>query len=1203
MRKFFTFAAAVLASLSMMAQSYTTLYSTDFSDASWAGHDTICNGATAEETINGIFFRSANNSKYYTIANGALTFCDNNSGNAYFMAIPVQNVNDSVIVTIGTVDNSQRVNYLFRETNVISTSGVSMTSTAASINTNKSITIKYAMKTDSTVALVMLGRQGSGQKTVIKSITVSTLSGGVTPPSTDSVATATISGADSCYVGKSVTLTCTAEHATTYQWYNTNGIIEGATAKTYVFTPDAEGTYGFYCLASNQYNTNPVRSNSLIVTATIKPAAVPCAAIIPATSGDSLKVGDEVALDATSEGGKIFVAGMKTSKSSISYNALGLMLGGGGADSIRVEFNNLIAEGSVIKLVLAAGGTSERGLNLQTVAKSNQFQAKWTPAAAGEVKEFEYTVPAGSKLIGDYRILLQRNNTVYLQSVSMADCGAARPGTTVISKVETLTGVAINDGALNATDFAELLSAKTIILGDSSYVVAPVVKFTKHVVITYEDQSTKEKDEVIAVTSQQATASTWGATATINGDAYSVYTVKQLSYTVNYYDGETLLGSEPVAQGASATKYEQYSVKPLSQFVGWYTDAAMTHAVESWTVTANMNVYGKWTKLFASSVNIEQFVLDYGKKTAAFKDTLTAHGWTYSNINDLDSLNDDKTARNEPYLGLKLKAKGASVAGWIHNGDTITVKFGNVGDSVIARINGQEMKFSKDYLNSSTLGRRATADEYLELVTTSGSTVVLKQFMINENIQDVVLPGQTKFLVTCATAEHGTVKVNGKSSAAYAPGDTVVVAVTPAKGYHVVSVTAGDAVLVPENDVYSFVMLAQDVTVSATFEQDAYMVDIDDDELPLILGYNAIMVRDSLVAPGTVVTMSYMGLEAGYKFVRFFAYKTGDEATPVALTTDSTFVMPAYGVTFSAVCTPILPALYRVVADSTSVGGAIGYEALTHGTQAAAGDTITLLNVPEEGYRFVSYIVYKLDDHSVTVPVNNGKFIMPAHDVYVSGTFEQDTPVVVGYMVDIDDDELPLILGYNAVMVQDSLVAPGTVVTMSYMGLEEGYEFDHFFVYKTGEPNTLVGMLTANTFEMPSYNVTISAVCTAKPALFLVTLAATQNGTVQITNLGNEDHKFYEGETVYINVTPAEGYEIESVSLEGLELAINLDEDGNGSFNMPGQNVTLIATFKPVGEGIDDINADTKAVKRMINGVLVIEKNGKFFNAQGAELR
>ncbi|MBO5618878.1 MAG: hypothetical protein J5902_02720 [Paludibacteraceae bacterium] len=173
MKKIFTLAAAVLASFSLWAAE-KVLFSTDFSDAIWTDHATICAGETAEETVNGIYFRSNNKDKQYTIADGALTFCDNNSGNNYFMAIPVQNVNGKVIVTLGTVEKSQRVNYLFRETNEISTSGVSMSSTAASINTDKEIKIEYVMTGTGTEALVMLGRQGSGQKTVIKTITIST---------------------------------------------------------------------------------------------------------------------------------------------------------------------------------------------------------------------------------------------------------------------------------------------------------------------------------------------------------------------------------------------------------------------------------------------------------------------------------------------------------------------------------------------------------------------------------------------------------------------------------------------------------------------------------------------------------------------------------------------------------------------------------------------------------------------------------------------------------------------------------------------------------------------------------------------------------------------------------------------------------------------------------------------------------------------
>ena len=269
MKKIFTFAAAILASFSLMAQDYVTLFSTDFSDASWEEHDTICNGTTAEETVNGIFFRSANNSKYYTIADGALTFCDNNSGNNYFMAIPVQNVTDSVIVVLGTVASSQRVNYLFRETNDIPTSGVSMTSTAANINTDQSITIKYKMTGDGDEALVMLGRQGSGQKTVIKSITIYTIA---SAPVADPVASVVIAGPEAIYLGKSASFSATTDvKANAYKWFVNDAEQEGATSAKFDFTPDAEGNYSIICQAKNDNNADFVASEAVNLVVSVRP--------------------------------------------------------------------------------------------------------------------------------------------------------------------------------------------------------------------------------------------------------------------------------------------------------------------------------------------------------------------------------------------------------------------------------------------------------------------------------------------------------------------------------------------------------------------------------------------------------------------------------------------------------------------------------------------------------------------------------------------------------------------------------------------------------------------------------------------------------------------------------------------------------------------------------------------------------------------
>jgi hypothetical protein len=52
-------------------------------------------------------------------------------------------------------------------------------------------------------------------------------------------------------------------------------------------------------------------------------------------------------------------------------------------------------------------------------------------------------------------------------------------------------------------------------------------------------------------------------------------------------------------------------------------------------------------------------------------------------------------------------------------------------------------------------------------------------------------------------------------------------------------------------------------------------------------------------------------------------------------------------------------------------------------------------------------------------------------------------------------------------------------------------------------------------------------------------------------------------------------------------------------------DITITAFFTPVGGElcIDDVNADMRVRKSFINGQLLIEKNGKTFNAQGAQIQ
>ena len=155
---------------------------------------------------------------------------------------------------------------------------------------------------------------------------------------------------------------------------------------------------------------------------------VECASLTPSTSETaSLKVGDKIVLDESSNGGKMFVAGMKTSGSSIAYNASGLQFGGGGADSVRIELDHYIKAGTIITVDLIASNTGSRGLNIQTLTKSTIADLTWNAAAVGEAKTISYSVKAGDGIIGSNKFLLQRNNSVYLVNLTISACGEEVP--------------------------------------------------------------------------------------------------------------------------------------------------------------------------------------------------------------------------------------------------------------------------------------------------------------------------------------------------------------------------------------------------------------------------------------------------------------------------------------------------------------------------------------------------------------------------------------------------------------------------------------------------------------------------------------------------------------------------------------------------------------------------------------------------------
>lgn len=373
----------------------------------------------------------------------------------------------------------------------------------------------------------------------------------------------------------------------------------------------------------------------------------------------------------------------------------------------------------------------------------------------------------------------------------------------------SLGGVAVNDEALSDIQMATLFGALSLDL-TNEYVEAPTVTFTVQTDTYYvgeETPSTKSKDiDVVA----ELAAGKWQAQQTVGEHTYTITAVKPATATVTYMDGETVLGTEIVKVGESATEYGEYEVKPLAEFQGWYTDAELTSEADlSATVSADMVLYGKFVKAYAQSIDFEGMVITNGKSYDV-KSALDANFYDYKTIDALDSLNNDKgAARNEPYLGLKIKKNGGYIACNVQPGKTLRVKFGYVAETVLAIAGGDTLRLVPTDNKLADLTVPFAIEKLVKLQTTSDKTVVIKQIKVNEPIATWMYP------ITYAETENGT--VSGWTIAF--PDEEVVMNITSNEGYALTSLTYNDTQMAQQapGAPISFTMPAEAVTVAASF--------------------------------------------------------------------------------------------------------------------------------------------------------------------------------------------------------------------------------------------------------------------------------------------------------------------------------------------------------------------------------------------------
>ena len=292
----------------------------------------------------------------------------------------------------------------------------------------------------------------------------------------------------------------------------------------------------------------------------------------------------------------------------------------------------------------------------------------------------------------------------------------------------------------------------------------------------------------------------------------------------------------------------------------------------------------------------------------------------------------------------------------------------------------------------------------------------------------------------------------------------------------------------------------------------------------------------------------------------------------------------------------LTPGKYIVSAEMyNSLNGEEGAVfAPTSGVYASSGNDETATLVDVEGTTLIRYATEPVfvKDGTLRLGIKNTELPIAAR-WFVADNFTLTlVETIPTYEVDLAEPQ------NGAIEVSAAVAAEGDKVVVTATP-NEGYELESVSV-RGVKSDIAVQVVTDEvtgemSFIMPNDAVVVSA--TFKEIAYPITYAiGMQNGTVE------GPVESVAGEKVTLTVTPAEGYELENLTITCAESQNEINYDVvDYSFTMPKEGVYIIATFVQT-TGIDaapadkSIKADGKYFK---NGKLIIIKNGKEYNAAG----
>lgn len=265
---------------------------------------------------------------------------------------------------------------------------------------------------------------------------------------------------------------------------------------------------------------------------------------------------------------------------------------------------------------------------------------------------------------------------------------------------------------------------------------------------------------------EPATAFNWEANVTQDYTIVAQWITQVARYDVQYYDGETLLGTEeqvradqhPTATGINTDK-------SLHSFVCWYTSSTLEgDPVDLNTVTPveGLKLYGKWNKDYATSVNLKAEAASTEDPKPTYEEVLAAH-----NISGALT-NTSWDTGTDIYNGLKIKGVNSNITFYLKQGQFIVMTVGYANNDVKIEVNETEQSFTS---STSALSYfryyAASADALIKVTKTAnnGTASSIRDIYISDPIvvtynandgEDVEAANYTGTALTLPSATKGT---------------------------------------------------------------------------------------------------------------------------------------------------------------------------------------------------------------------------------------------------------------------------------------------------------------------------------------------------------------------------------------------------------------------------------------------------------------